>query len=565
MPSNTPAIEEPQEKLREKSEKRDDVISSDPERLRETFREQARLQTETTINNIERVTLKAKTLEDAGSCERLEELKADAAEELHALEKALDTDTSVREEESSDPLGEAFDLLEAHLSGSVTDTARLIRLTKNEEVGEKIRAELETHLTEQFQNERCDFEKMSRLIALLQHQEDGGEFFRTQAENSKMNLGPNILKTIFEQPDYRQELQTLQNRLEKPLRAEGPVLCRKTSLENLIALRETWGEDWMSMAKVFDLKRLESMMATKENDASPSIRLQDKTQGTEDDVIRITKVIGLIDRDDEGNLDVSKFENITIRLGQAFEAKLGTTKKATFIEREFTFTPHPEDVQRLVTEVHHIEFQLPRECTGNGLAARMLRDSVQMYQHKGIDSIKTTAQHDLGSYAWQAFGFRFDRSAMDHDKIKDCVEACKERVTAALRDANLLDLDDKPTSDEVAHLLNAYQFFYDHPEEAEPHKLASIGQDSSIRLKRLRATQGTQAYEEWISPDMEETWRKKQNEKGREVSTIPEKRGEMHLGKIGLLDGVYFAQLPLRGESFETLQAKLAASGYPLE
>jgi GNAT superfamily N-acetyltransferase len=95
--------------------------------------------------------------------------------------------------------------------------------------------------------------------------------------------------------------------------------------------------------------------------------------------------------------------------------------------------------------VSHNRFAIPEDEQGQGIARKILSDSVDTYEQIGVSKIYTDANIDIGGYAWAKFGF----------KARD-----PEDLARTLLDKIRMDWQDDYLEDHIAHmtdLINRYR------------------------------------------------------------------------------------------------------------
>lgn len=114
------------------------------------------------------------------------------------------------------------------------------------------------------------------------------------------------------------------------------------------------------------------------------------------------------------------------------------------VTRRFSF----DDGVRMPPRVEHSVFFLGEGLQGKGIAKRVLKDHMQLYQRMGVSSVRVDAGDDVGGYAWAKFGFVPNQPSWN--KLRDLVgkrldrdEKVSPADKAIVR--RLLTLDDPKT------------------------------------------------------------------------------------------------------------------------
>lgn len=239
---------------------------------------------------------------------------------------------------------------------------------------------------------------------------------------------------LLDSPELRKELAELKQTLDGTWGEDGPRIAGEMTLDKLLAVKETLGNDPKAFLEVMDIRR---QLAARGQEAQMqydtfenAIEVYNPTVDKETGELQTRMDVGFSYQDPSG-------ETVMI--------KRGFTRK---VEKDAEGNSHVKK------SVKHEQFQLPSYLKANGLAAEVTQQSLKEYDKQGIDDIKLYADIDMGGYAWAAYGYGWDKDAMAKNylafkenadkevstdngkkKIKDLSDAEKTKLAVSQREA----------------------------------------------------------------------------------------------------------------------------------
>ncbi|MEK9152875.1 MAG: hypothetical protein AAB692_05930 [Patescibacteria group bacterium] len=478
-------------------------------------------------------------------------------ETLKAIDTAWEEVEKIDDKIAERELGELRHEAEAskeQLTSAIDDLAFEITVVEDEEPAaepatENQEAELEpAKLAEDMLNRKSGyFVALENLAAMAaknkdQHREILGVL--------KGKLG-NRAEEILTSPELRKELVEMKARLSQKWGGkDGPPITEDLDLAKLVALRETMGKNPEAFLEVIDLKkRLEAASGT------------GKMKYTKGTAIRLY--------DPEVDQKTGELTTL-VKVELAFDDSSGD---AAIIARLFTreVETDKEGNPRVKKSVHHDLFKLPSRLKANGMAADITRDSLPEYDRQGLNEINLNADIDMGSYAWAAYGYGWDKKEMaSHSmawqknremdvrvggvtkKIKDL---SKDEKAAVLKESadyfanegvidvidvgrkNLKEALTEVGSAETESILKEFESLVKNPLTVTPQTLAEFGR------KGLKLFQ-TETTGKWYTEEsLEEAVR---NKKMTADDAADLRKKPFHAGKIVLLSNSWYGAIDLK-------------------
>ncbi len=235
----------------------------------------------------------------------------------------------------------------------------------------------------------------------------------------KERLG-NRAAEILDSPELRRDLAGMQERLGGRWGNEnGPQIATELTLVRLLGLRETMGSNPEQFVSVIDMKR--RLEAAGNPDTS------DYSGGQE--------ILNIM----ESKVDPETGE-LTVRVEANF------MHDGAIVTREFSRSVEKgkDGKPRVRKSVEHSLLLLPEHMKANGLAADLTRDSLAEYDKMGVDEVTLHADIDMGSYAWAAYGYGWDKQGMAEAFMKSRNnEESEIEVGGGVKKVKDLTLDEK--------------------------------------------------------------------------------------------------------------------------
>ncbi|MFA4954822.1 MAG: hypothetical protein WC641_05930 [Patescibacteria group bacterium] len=427
--------------------------------------------------------------------------------------------------------------------------------------------------------DKLDFD---RLEAVCAEAERSDEKRLELTDFLEGQVGKKFAGLILRDAEYRKSVKDLYATLDAPLGEDGPPLMAELKLQNLIAVKELFGDNARRLAKAMDLKR-----------RNPELKY--RTEST----IMVK----------EFSLDHASGELTGARVDIGMICDHAAGGDATIFRNFFYAAEKQADGSfRAKKSVNHELLEFPESMKQNGLAANITRDCLKEYDVAGIEEITLHANIDTGGYSWASYGYGWNEEVMglkkfqDHEgskasasfdekkygaelktlkpdikpeqiavltgerrakigelareqavkkfaalspeeklkphleKVSDLAEGGMLSFVVAAQEAGILDDERKSADPRVMEIIQAFEEAIAHPENVTPQTLALLGKNGPTLRKG--------ASNHWYTEEAFATALQ-----AGEDEELPDYKGGFHAGKLGLMSSSWYGKIDLKPDS----------------
>lgn len=409
-----------------------------------------------------------------------------------------------------------------------------------------------------YEQQVCNFTELGNLLELVRDDAEMQETVHSYLDNE---VGTLRTKRLLEDPNYRKELESLQQSLEGKVDSSetSADLCKDRRLDQVVAIHELFGTNAKEMILAINLSSKDGRLKMQDNPDVGALSISEKTLDPETGAIECKMQIAFNYEETNGR------SNEVVRY---FELKH---------QKQEDGSTGP------IKTVEHSSFRLAPEFQGGGIATEQAKQSLKVYDKLGLDAIKLHAAHNLGGYQWASQGYGWDKQKTTSTWLERR-EKAKKPVTLDDEPISAWQLEEDPTLAERAFTEFVKDFAKERSQKLneivresglleEPSTAAATQEildkmnkilqsaDSALLTPQLFAELGRSGPR--VRKHAELGWHRAEAFPGGKEDEDPEAKGTMHLGKAMMLNTDWFGTIELKadgaqkGENRKLLEQKL--------